>query len=273
MPEGKREAVKYGQENKRPGPQLRDRAIVIRYRKLGEADRIVVFLTEKEGKRSAVAKSMRKTKSSFGGRLEPASFVDVLLYRGRNLGIVRQVQTIESFRELREDLDLFTYASAMLELAERATHEYEPSEVFGLLLTALRELKAGGGQPAMLLSMFDLKVLSVSGFGPALYCCVSCGRETTGDRPLFSLKMGGVLCESCGSKKRGGMGRRMRVHSKALEEIRWMKANDIRDWREYGGDISHLGEVRNLTERFLEYWFEKEFKSHKMLKTLTEGEE
>ena len=69
------------------------------------------------------------------------------------------------------------------------------------------------------------------------------------------------------------MGRRMRVHRKALEAIQWMKENELKNWHEYAGDDSYLGEVRNLTERFMEYWFEKEFNSHKMLRTLTEGEE
>ena len=38
---------------------------------LGEADRIVVFMTEGQGKVRAVAKGVRKTKSRFGARLEP----------------------------------------------------------------------------------------------------------------------------------------------------------------------------------------------------------
>ncbi len=272
MPEIREKGNKTRKGRERHGPLLRDRAIVIRYRKLGEADRIVVLLTEKEGKRSGVAKGVRKTGSSFGGRLEPTTLVDILLYRGRSLDIIRQVEILESFRELREDLPRFTYASAMLELAERVTREGEPSEAFALLLAALRELKKGKGSLPFLLSMFDMKILIVSGFGPVLDRCVSCGGVASGSRPVFSLKMGGVLCENCGAESRAEVGKRMRVHREALEALSWMADNELREWRDYKGGEGYLGEIRNLSERFLEYWFEKEFKSRKMIRSLAKGE-
>ena len=63
--------------------------MVLRTYKLGEADRIVVFLTEENGKVRAVAKGVRKTMSKFGARLEPMSHVKLLLYRGR-IGTARR---------------------------------------------------------------------------------------------------------------------------------------------------------------------------------------
>ena len=60
----------------------REHGIVLRTYKLGEADRIVVFLTRGHGKVRAVAKGVRKTKSRFGSRLEPSSHVALQLYEG-----------------------------------------------------------------------------------------------------------------------------------------------------------------------------------------------
>ena len=56
-------------------PLYRDTGVVLRTYKLGEADRIVVLLTEQHGKVRAVAKGVRKTMSKFGARLEPLSHV------------------------------------------------------------------------------------------------------------------------------------------------------------------------------------------------------
>ena len=61
----------------------RDVGVVLRTYKLRESDRIVVIMTEQNGKVRAVAKGVRKTKSKFGARLEPMSHVRLLLYRGR----------------------------------------------------------------------------------------------------------------------------------------------------------------------------------------------
>ena len=46
-------------------------ALVLRTYQLGEADRIVVFLTRDRGKKRGVANGARRTKSRFGGGLEP----------------------------------------------------------------------------------------------------------------------------------------------------------------------------------------------------------
>ena len=51
----------------------RDDGVVLRTWRLGEADRIIVLLTAEHGKVRAVAKGVRKTRSKFGGRLEPTS--------------------------------------------------------------------------------------------------------------------------------------------------------------------------------------------------------
>jgi DNA repair protein RecO (recombination protein O) len=55
--------------------QYLERAVVLRTYKLGEADRIVVLMTQGHGKVRAVAKGIRKTKSKIGARLEPMSHV------------------------------------------------------------------------------------------------------------------------------------------------------------------------------------------------------
>ena len=76
-----------------PVTVYRDSAVVLRVTKLGEADRIVTLLTRRTGRVRAVAKGVRRTRSKFGGRLEPFSHVDVQLYAGRNLDIVTQAES------------------------------------------------------------------------------------------------------------------------------------------------------------------------------------
>ena len=74
-------------------PLYRDEAIVLRTQKLGEADRIVTLLTRRLGKVRAVGKGVRRTKSRFGSRLEPAMHVDIQCYEGRSLDTVTQIQS------------------------------------------------------------------------------------------------------------------------------------------------------------------------------------
>src|SRR5688500_1740980 len=52
-------------------------ALVLRTYKLGEADRIVVFLTRDRGKKRGVAHNARKSRKRFGAALEPLTEVRV----------------------------------------------------------------------------------------------------------------------------------------------------------------------------------------------------
>ena len=119
----------------------RDHGIVLRTHKLGEADRIIAFYTAGHGKVRAVAKGVRKTKSKFGARLEPTSHVAAQFYEGRNLDIVTQVETVDHFRTIREDLDRFARASAMLEAVDQVALEREANPaLYRMLERALRTL-------------------------------------------------------------------------------------------------------------------------------------
>src|SRR5947208_4088292 len=113
----------------------RDEGIVLRTIKLGEADRIVTILMLGHGKVRAVAKGIRKTTSKFGARLEPTSRVALQCYRGRDLDVVTQVETLESHRALRENYALLTHAIPMLEAADQVAQDREPSPAIYRMLT------------------------------------------------------------------------------------------------------------------------------------------
>jgi DNA repair protein RecO (recombination protein O) len=172
----------------------RDRAVVVRTHKLGEADRIVVLLTAEHGKVRAVAKGIRKTKSRFGGRLEPLTHVSLLLYQGRELDIVSQAETIDPTRPLMDDLDRLTQGLALLEAVDRLTPDREPvPDLYRMLVGALRTLATRPSE--LVVPAFFWKVLASEGLRPELDRCVRCG--TDGPLVAFDLDEGGTLCRTC----------------------------------------------------------------------------
>ncbi|MGH2771689.1 MAG: DNA repair protein RecO [Actinomycetota bacterium] len=180
----------------------KDEAVVLRTMRLGEADRIVTFLGRAEGKIKAVAKGVRKTKSRFGGRLEPFSQVSLVLWRGKSgLDTVTQVSVVEPFRKIREDLNRFSLGEVMLEACDRVSQEAEQSaRPFRLLIDSLHELTASDS-PAVLAG-YLLKLSAMAGFAPMLEQCAECGAA-----PIwFSPAAGGAVCSSCrnGDSARAG---------------------------------------------------------------------
>jgi DNA repair protein RecO (recombination protein O) len=228
----------------------RDEGVVLRTHRLGESDRIVAFVTKGHGKVRAVAKGVRKTKSRFGGRLEPCSHVSLLMYEGRGeLGIVSQAETVEHFRAVREDLDRMSAAMTLLEAVDQVSQEGEPNiRLYQMLVGGLRALAARPS--ALLVPAFFWKLLSIEGAHPMLEQCAGCGAED--DLVAFDLGEGGVLCRSC---RRGGP-----ISPEALLMIR----------RVLGGDLARVldepesavtQEVGQLAVRAMEFHLEKRLRS------------
>ena len=178
---------------------FRDRGVVLRTYRLGEADRIVVFLTERHGKVRAVAKGVRKTTSKFGARLEPLTHVDLLLWQGRSeLDIVNQVEVLDAFRTIREDLGRVPRGVALLEVSDQLAQERHPDpRLYTMLVGALRALADLASDPTLLAPSFFLKALVLEGAGPVLDECAVCG-EPDGAVELvaFDLVAGGALCRA-----------------------------------------------------------------------------
>ncbi len=185
----------------------KDHGIVLRGYPFGDADRVVVILSPNHGKLRTVAKGVRKTKSRFGGRLEPFTHVELGLYEGRNLDTITSVSVIEAFPRLRDDLDRVVKGGTMLEAADAIAVEGEGSHrMFLLLQRGLRALNAGNDHPDLVAS-FLLKAAEVVGVAPSLRQCASCGAP--GQHARFSFPAGGALCSSCGevgsAKLRNGL--------------------------------------------------------------------
>ncbi len=179
---------------------FRDTGVVLRTYRLGEADKIVVFLTEQHGKVRAVAKGVRRTGSKFGARLEPLSHAALLLWQGRSdLDIVNQAEVIDAFRIVRGDLERVTRALSLLEVADQLAQERHPDRtLYQMLVGALRVLDDPAGDPFLVPPAFFMKALVAEGAGPVLDACAACGEpEGAVELVAFDLTEGGALCRQC----------------------------------------------------------------------------
>ena len=173
----------------------RDNAVVLRSWKLGEADRIVSLMTQNNGKIRCVAKGVRKTKSRFGSSVDPTNHLEVQLYRGKGeLDTLTQVQSIDRFPTLREDLELFARASSMLEAVELVAQDREPNErLYTMLARAMHTVASS--ESHLVVAGFFLKLLAQEGFAPSVDICVLCGATT--NLTHFSVADGGTSCGTC----------------------------------------------------------------------------
>src|SRR5919199_4151860 len=134
------------------GRGYKTEAVVLRSFRLGEADRVLHLYTLARGRIGAVAKGIRKTRSRFGGRLEPLSHVELVLHQGGGeLQTVTGAELVRSHREAREDSYRLGVglvgAEAMLRLfPEQEAHERAFSAVVRFL-DLLDSVSPAKGQP------------------------------------------------------------------------------------------------------------------------------
>lgn len=178
-------------------------AVVLRSFPFGEADRVLHLYSAASGRIGAMAKGVRRTKSRFGGRLEPFSHVEVGLHRGRGeLGTVTGASLVRSHDRIRSDGYRLQVGLVGLEAMLRLFTEEERNDRAFLALTrfldALDEREPQPGRrPAVdpVVLSFQLKLLWLSGFLPHVGSCVECG---SGEALVaFDAAAGGAVCAAC----------------------------------------------------------------------------
>ena len=178
-------------------------AIILRQRKLGEADRILTLHTPAYGKLDAKAKGVRKTTSRMSGHLQPLNRCMVQLARGRTMEVIAGCDTLESFQPLRDDLDRLSRALYVAELADRFLPErMENAATYRLLLETLRRLQSDADQDVVL-RYYEMQLLDLSGFRPELTRCLGCGQPLQPQQNFFAPGAGGTYCSSCGAGAAG----------------------------------------------------------------------
>lgn len=172
-------------------------AIVLRQRKLGDADKIITLFSASRGKLDAVAKGVRRSRSKLAGHVEPLAHASFQFAQGRNLDIITQAETIEPFAELRDDLDRMSRALYACELLDRFTEpHHEHFDLYRVLLDTLRRIAARDDLDTPL-RYFEMRLLDVLGYRPELETCVSCRNALSPVTNYWAAGGGGVACPNC----------------------------------------------------------------------------
>jgi len=143
-------------------------ALILRTYKLGEADRIVVFLTRDRGKKRGVAKGARRLKSRFVGALEPLTHVRVAYFEKERRELVGLNYSEPSCSALSngtmEGLGCATYFAELID--EWAAESHEDERLYRLGVSMVEALVAGVPHEA-LTRYFEFWLLSLQGVYPA----------------------------------------------------------------------------------------------------------
>ena len=120
-------------------------ALVLRTYKLGEADRIVVFLTEDRGKKRGVAKGARRSRSRFVGALEPLTLVRLAYFEKEQRELVGLNYAEPACSQLKARPEALGHIEYFAELIDQWAQDGDPKERLYRLGAALLDELAEGG--------------------------------------------------------------------------------------------------------------------------------
>jgi DNA repair protein RecO (recombination protein O) len=178
-------------------PVYQSEALILRTYKLGEADRIVVFLTRDRGKKRGVAKGARRARSRYTGALEPMTRAGVAYYEREQRELVR-LNFVEPTRSPLSAAsgEALGYVGYFAELIDEWAPEAHADERLYRLGSSVVDAIAAGAPVDSLARYFEYWLLRLQGVYPSLRLCGGCGgplAEGAAMPPRETL----LLCRDC----------------------------------------------------------------------------
>lgn len=177
--------------------RLNTDGLIIRETQTGEADRLVTVLTRDMGVIKAFVRGARSIKSRSLSATQLLSYSRFSVYMNREVYTIDEAEPIEVFYDVRRDVVRTALAMYFCELAgELAPRETDAQEVLSLTLNTLYKLSRNSLPTQQLKAIFELRLMSLSGYMPNLISCSVCGKYA--DEVMnFSYEQAQLYCRDC----------------------------------------------------------------------------
>lgn len=176
-------------------------SIILKTYPFQERDRIVVFLTENEGKVTGIAKGGIGSKR-FAGSLDFLACSKISYISKSTSEIVRidEAQAHYEFKSLPTDYEMLSAASLAAELILKIVEPHSASrELFVILSQFLFQLDQGMNVKQAL-NAFLIKMYKNLGYPPSFLRCISCAKPShVVVKAYWSKSSAGMICEDCHS--------------------------------------------------------------------------
>jgi DNA repair protein RecO (recombination protein O) len=247
-------------------------ALILRTYRYGEADRIVVFLTEDRGKKRGVAKNATNSRRRFGAGLES-------LTRGRVSYVERESRELVRLERVEPSVSpigaaagrtdaagahVLGQAAYFAELLDEWAPENATNERLFRLGAAVAEALCSGGSAEALGRYFEYWLLRLEGVYPALDVCPSCGQARLAAGGVLLTEDRTFICTSCAH---GGL-------AVGPDAMAFLMQAGRRTPAQVGASRVERGALRELEavhHRLIAMHLEKELRSARVVRELRPG--
>lgn len=225
------------------------RGIVLKENIINDKDKVLIVLLKDYGKFSVWAKNSRNSKSKLISGTSIFSYSDFIIFdNGKNLSL-NQVDLIENFYSITEDLAPLAYGTYFLELIDKSVQEATPvNDIMLLLLKSLLILSKSKTIPSRLIAkIFEIKFLQLNGYMPIVNKCSYCSKNIEKEHNLFFGIMG-AICENCKDKET----KIIKINSSVIYTLNYILLADIDNLYKFNISDELLNVISRISRKLLD---------------------
>lgn len=244
------------------------RGLVLREVNYKESDKILTVLLEGEGKRTVKAPGCRRKNSPLSAAGQLLVYSEMTLYDYQGRLSVKEANTLNEFRGVRENLEKLSLGSYFAEVVEAVAEEgVETPGLLSLALNSLYALDKLDKPLELVKGAFEMKLCCLTGYEPLLDGCAVCG-TTEPEKPLLNLNEGVLHCARCRGEL-GEDGVSLPVDAPALAALRHIVYGEAKRLFSFALPPASLEIFSGVCESFLLTQLERGFRTLDFYKSIT----
>ena len=177
------------------------KGLVIKTKNINENDKYLTVLCEEYGKLSFKAAGVRNYKSKHIASAQPFAYSEFTIFKTPNFIRMNEAHIIENFYDLRLDLASLALAAYLSDIAGIICvgESEDDGQILRLLLNTLHIISTKKMPNKTIKAVFELRVLTKSGFMPNLDECEVCSKNSydPSEAIFFDVIGGNLLCDDC----------------------------------------------------------------------------
>ena len=237
---------------------INTKGLVLRAVAYKDSSRILTVLTSEEGKLTVSARGAMRRGSRLVAASQPLAFSDMTLYHSRDRWTLTEAQTIELFEGLSDDLPLLALGSYFAQLLEAVSDEDSPNpDILPLGLNALFLLSENSKDPILIKAAFEMRLMRLAGYEPAVSECAVCGRDDIAD-PVLDIIGGTVRCRTC---KNGSQDETIQLCAGSLDALRFILYSQPKKVFSFTLPDDALTRLSRAAERYITTQLDQSFKT------------
>lgn len=230
-------------------------AIILGKTDVSETDRIYTVYSKEMGKIRLLACGVRKPNAKLAGSLEPITYSEIFVAKGRGRGRITGAIVSENFLSIKENIFTLEKVFYIFKIFNRLMQDEEKDEkifnIFFEYLLAMEECSLQKEELRMeiLTFGFSFKLLNALGYGMEMKKCTGCSKKLKSNQNFFSAERGGILCVECAKFET----KKVKISDESIKFIRIFIDNKIRNLAKIKTDKRNLENLKIIANETISW--------------------